>query len=77
MYKVLIVATLATVSFSDIAAALTCTQQKNNCIAGSWSRGARDFSNCNQGFEACMQTGVWDLRWTGPFGRRIKGMIRR
>jgi hypothetical protein len=80
MNKTVIMIVLAILSFPGIAAAAqTCSQQRNDCIAGERSRSAyvRGASSCDRAFPICIKTGVWDATSGGPYGRRIVGLVRR
>jgi hypothetical protein len=77
MLRAIAIAGFAFLSFCTGAQALTCSQQRHFCIAGERSRGYRGPSMCEQAFRVCVQTGIWDARSGGPYGRRMEGMIRR
>lgn len=80
MNKTAVTIMLAILSFPSIAgAAQTCSQQRNDCVAGERARGAyvRGASSCDRAFPICMKTGVWDATSGGPYGRRMVGLVRR
>jgi hypothetical protein len=78
MQKALFAGSLLVAALPDIAAsAITCTHQRDICVAGEKSRAqyVAGTSSCDCALPVCLNTGVWDAG--GRYGRRIEGMIKR